>query len=136
MPFNPADFVEVARRLDHQALTPTEACLRASVGRSYYGPFLVAFSRLNGLGIRYVPSAGPSKHQWLLQRLRTARDTDVRALGDRLASLLASRAKADYELDQQLLYRPSMGLEHARRAEEWIREFCALDDVRLRAAIR
>jgi hypothetical protein len=137
MPFDPTDFLKVARDLDTPPAKSNEAQLRAAFGRAYYSAYLVARDRLAAVGHTRPRYDASGVHEWLLQKLTTAkRDPEIQELGDILASLFDGRRLADYDIVQQAPYAPGKGYNQAVRAEQWIRDFNKISDDRLRNNIR
>src|SRR3990172_9455957 len=101
MAFDPVAFIDTGEEL-LQALSGTprlasnldQAKVRTSIGRSYYGAYLVARERLHSLG-RVVPTGTPQDHQLIIAALGGL-GTE---LGSKLDRLRAKRNKADYNLN-------------------------------------
>jgi len=73
----------------------TEARLRASVSRGYYGIFHLTRQRLAAEGLKF--GGGTEVHQEVAQALRTSGDPARFALGREIGRLRGYRNMADYE---------------------------------------
>ncbi len=101
MEFDAMTFIDVADELlQGLSRTPTvksnfdQGKVRASVGRSYYGVFLVAREKLHRLG-RLTPTGTYQDHQLIVDALGGV-GTE---LGSKLDRLRAKRNRADYNLN-------------------------------------
>jgi hypothetical protein len=135
MVFNPLDYLPFGRSLDPPTPAPlSEVGLRTACGRAYYAAYLYARERLSGIGLS-VPKGQPV-HQWLQQRLRTAKNNDIQDLGRRLTRLADIRSGADYTLDNQATFHRGYGEKAVATAEQWIKEFGLVSDAQLKKDIR
>ncbi|MBI4330366.1 MAG: hypothetical protein HY673_03690 [Chloroflexi bacterium] len=101
MEFDPTAFIDLAESLLAELSplpTPTskldQARVRASIGRSYYGAYLVAREKLVSLG-GFVPTGRPEDHSRIVESLGGFGSE----LGGRLDRLRAKRNKDDYNLN-------------------------------------
>lgn len=114
----------VAEHLDFpQSKNPTEADLRTCFGRAYYGAYLFARDQLAVAGFA-APRGSVQVHDWLLQRLITAKDPALQDLGKRLRGFYKRRTDSDYVLHSGS-YSPGGGAIAAQAARKWIDEFKA-----------
>jgi hypothetical protein len=91
MSFDPLLFCEFAQRISSE--DQSEVALRTSVGRAYYGVYLIFREKLKGRiksrDLRKRPHA--SVIEWVRKHHRSS--------GDQLAQLFDLRVQADYQLE-------------------------------------
>jgi uncharacterized protein (UPF0332 family) len=90
---NARDFLDLAMRLSNE---DSEADLRTSVSRAYYGAFHTAVQLLAELGVS-LP-AGPESHQKVRFCLMESGEPLGVAAGTQLHELRTARNRADYDL--------------------------------------
>jgi hypothetical protein len=130
VPIVPREFLDVAKKVC--PATATEAEARTAQGRAYYAAYLTIREKLASLGIR---DNGSNPHQWLLQKLRTARNDDIQDIGDRLSAMLVIRHKADYSPTGYTVY-PSDGVLSANHGEQLLADFARISNDILQQSIR
>lgn len=89
------DFFPIAERMCRSA---DEAERRTSIGRSYYGLFLVLLGTLSERGIVFRET--PEDHQMLISYLLKGRNRTAASVGAALKDLRQERNHADYNLKE------------------------------------
>lgn len=91
---NPGDFLGVADRL---RAFQSEAELRTSVGRSYYGLYNILLESLSSRGVTFKKDG--VDHWRLTNYLQRCRNQDAARIGTALQDLRVQRNDADYEMN-------------------------------------
>jgi uncharacterized protein (UPF0332 family) len=115
VPFDPEDFIELARELYEEGnRLGSEAKLRSSVSRAYYGAFLLICEAIK----RERSAARLSiRHERLAIDLKNCPDSEVQEFGQRLDGLRSARVEADYDMRS----RPSsMQVGMAVNEAQWL----------------
>lgn len=87
--FDPSEFFVIAEDLYKNNTTP--AGYRTVIGRAYYAAFLVARNRAG------LISTGAGGHENVAKHYKSAPDAVHTLIGNRLDTLRAERASADYD---------------------------------------
>jgi uncharacterized protein (UPF0332 family) len=107
------DFISLAIKL---ANSSTEAELRTSVSRAYYGAFHVAKELVESCGV--VLARGSNPHDKVYYCLDNCADEDAKKAGSKLNSLRAVRNDADYELGMDQFTSQRNIQRHLRNAND------------------
>jgi uncharacterized protein (UPF0332 family) len=108
-----SEFISLAIKLSSGS---TEAELRTSVSRAYYGVFHLAKALMEDCGIA-VPR-GVNPHDKVYFCLDNCLDEDAREAAHKLSSLRAIRNDADYDLETDQFATQSRVQTHLRTARE------------------
>lgn len=97
----------------------TEARLRTSVSRAYYGAYHVARELVENCGVVVPKRDVHNKLQWCLEQVGQAiADVELAKAGSKLGSLRTDRNRADYDLGDPSFTRKINALKAAKKAHE------------------
>ena len=135
MAFDPQDYLPL---VDSLLRAPTASAeYRTARGRAYYAAYLVGRDRLAAIGVEQHKSDRLSAHQWLVDKLRTAKTAPhIQKLGERLEWMKIRRGWADYELDHEKELTQGECLGFKTRAQRWIEDLERISLADLKRAIR